>query len=85
MSTNHTTMIQTKRAAQVGQKMDIPVAQRLLMRPDEAAAMLSVGRSTIYELMRRGELPSVHIGRASRIPTSAIVHFVKRQTQPARP
>lgn len=41
----------------------------LLVRPEEAARLLSVGRTMIYELMKRGELPVVHIGRATRIAT----------------
>ncbi|MGO9148194.1 MAG: helix-turn-helix domain-containing protein [Acidimicrobiales bacterium] len=35
----------------------------LLVTPEEAARRLSVGRTTIYELMASGELQSVNIGR----------------------
>jgi excisionase family DNA binding protein len=59
-----------------------PAAQtpaKLLLRPLEAAAALGVGRSTVYELMRSGELPVVHIGRAVRIPSRALEHWVARQ------
>jgi excisionase family DNA binding protein len=51
----------------------------LLLRPEEAAAALGVGRTTVYELMRSGALPAVHIGRAVRIPTRAVITFVDRQ------
>lgn len=45
----------------------LPLRQRLLVRPEDAAELLGVGRSTIYDLMRAGELPVVHIGRAARM------------------
>lgn len=55
----------------------LPLSQRLLARPEEAAELLGVGRSTIYELMRAGELPVVHIGRAARIPIQDLHHWVE--------
>lgn len=38
----------------------------------EAAAYLRIGRNQAYELVRRGELFGVRIGRSVRIPRSAI-------------
>lgn len=43
-------------------------APRLAYSPAEAAEMLGVGRATIYNLMKRGELRSVTIARTRRIP-----------------
>jgi excisionase family DNA binding protein len=37
---------------------------------------LGVGRSTVYELLAEGTLPSVKIGRARRITRTAIDDFV---------
>lgn len=59
---------------------DVPLAQRLLMRPEEAATLLGVGRSMIYELLRAGKLPAVHIGRTTSIPVRALVRWIERQT-----
>lgn len=59
---------------------DIPLSQRLLLRPEEAAAVLGLGRSTIYELLRAGELPSVHIGRATRIPAQALQRWIEQHS-----
>ncbi len=39
----------------------------LLYRFPEAAQLLGLGRSTVYELVQRGELPVVRVGRAVRI------------------
>ena len=51
---------------------------QLLVTPEEAARRLSVGRTTIYELMSRGELHSVNIGRCRRVPVSSLSSFVNR-------
>ena len=51
---------------------------QLLVTPEEAARRLSVGRTTIYELMASGELQSVNIGRCRRVPLSALRSFVAR-------
>ena len=49
---------------------------KLLVSPEEAAELLGVGRSTVYDLMRTLALPSVKIGRCRRIPVSALRAFV---------
>lgn len=51
---------------------------KLLYTPEAAAERLSVGRATVYELMRRGELGSVRLGRSRRIPADALADFVER-------
>ena len=51
----------------------------LLLRPAEAARILDLSRSTIYELMRAGELPFLHIGRAARIPRWAIETWIEER------
>ena len=51
---------------------------QLLVTPEEAARRLSVGRTTIYELMSSGELQSVNIGRSRRVPVSSLSSFVSR-------
>lgn len=39
-----------------------------LMRVADVAKVLSVSRSTAYELIARGEIPSVRLGGSLRIP-----------------
>ena len=51
---------------------------QLLVTPEEAARRLSVGRTTIYELMASGELQSGNIGRCRRVPVSALASFVSK-------
>lgn len=51
---------------------------QLLFTTDEAAHVLSVGRTTIYMLMRAGELKPVHIGRSCRISRGELERYVAR-------
>ncbi|GAA2230007.1 helix-turn-helix domain-containing protein [Herbiconiux moechotypicola] len=48
----------------------------LLITPTEAAKSLGIGRSTIYELMAAGQIPSVKIGSSRRIRTSDLARYV---------
>ena len=50
---------------------------RLLTVP-QAAKALSLGASTVHELVRSGRLGSVKIGAARRVPVEAIDAFVGR-------
>jgi excisionase family DNA binding protein len=51
--------------------------QRLLLTPEDAADLLSIGRSKLYELIGDGQLASVRIGASRRVPMSALVEFVE--------
>jgi excisionase family DNA binding protein len=53
-----------------------PGPQERLLTVKEVAGMLAIGRTTVYELIARGEIPAVKIGRARRIPSSAIDRFI---------
>jgi excisionase family DNA binding protein len=56
-----------------------PQIEPLLVRVEEAARILSLSRSTIYEMMDRGELQSVRCGAARRIPLAALRAWVEQQ------
>ena len=57
--------------------------EQLLLTPEQAAEALNVARSTIYDLMRLKAITSVKIGRARRIPTSAVKAYVERLAEEA--
>ncbi|MEU5901434.1 helix-turn-helix domain-containing protein [Streptomyces venezuelae] len=50
---------------------------RLLYKPEEAAKALSLGRSTVYELMAEGALRYIKLGRTRRIRRADLEAFVE--------
>lgn len=50
-----------------------------LLTVPEAAKVLRIGRNLAYELIARGELPSVRLGRAIRVPRSALERWLERE------
>jgi len=54
------------------------VVPMLLTIPD-AARVLAIGRTTLYELIRDGEVDVIRIGRSTRIPVTTIHAFVDRR------
>ncbi len=55
--------------------------EKLLIKPMEAAKMLSIGKTTIYELLATGEIPSVRIGRSIRIPAKALEEWIEKEAE----
>ena len=51
--------------------------EKLLYRVNEVAAGLSLSRSTVYELVRSGVLPSVRIGGSRRIRGEDLARYVE--------
>jgi excisionase family DNA binding protein len=50
----------------------------LLVTPRQAGIALSICRTKVYELIRRGQLESVQIGASRRIPSAALSDYVQR-------
>ena len=55
--------------------------ERLLLRIPAACDTLQIGRATFYELLRRGEIRAIHIGRSVRIPRDELERWVRRQRE----
>lgn len=65
--------------AAVSRRIQGQALERLLLTPEEAAEVLGITRSTVYELMRLRLLRSVKIGKKyRRIPTAACHELVDR-------
>jgi excisionase family DNA binding protein len=62
----------------VEQLYDVVARDSLLLTPEEAARVLRIGRTTVYALMKAGELRPVHIGRSCRISRAELERFVGR-------
>jgi excisionase family DNA binding protein len=58
--------------------------EKLLFTMEEAAEVLSVSRSTVYDLVRMRLLDTVLIGRSRRVPASALKDLVGRLRAPER-
>lgn len=57
------------------------MVERVLLKVEEVAAALGIGRSQAYALCAGGVLPVVRIGRSVRVPAEALREWVRTQTQ----
>jgi excisionase family DNA binding protein len=55
-----------------------PMPKRVLLKVEEAAQQLGIGRTTAWRLVRTGELESVQIGRLRRVHVDAVRDYAKR-------
>ena len=53
--------------------------EKLLLKPCEVAGILGIGRSLTYELIARGEIPSLRLGRCLRVPRESLQQWLKEQ------
>jgi excisionase family DNA binding protein len=53
-------------------------AERLMLTVAQSAELLGLGRTTTYELVMRGTIESVHVGRRRLIPRRALDRFIER-------
>jgi excisionase family DNA binding protein len=58
--------------------------ERILLRVAEAAELLGIGKSTAYELVAEGALPSVRVGKTIRIPNDELRAMIKQKIRVAR-
>ena len=61
---------------------EVIASDRLLLSPEEAAEILRVGRTTVYALMKSGDLRPVHIGRSCRLSRAELERYVDRLESP---
>lgn len=55
---------------------------RLTITVDEAARQLGMGRATVYDAVKTGEMPSIKLGRRIVIPRAAFEELL-RGSKPA--
>ncbi|MEV6208655.1 helix-turn-helix domain-containing protein [Kitasatospora sp. NPDC051914] len=53
----------------------------LVLKVEEAARRLRIGRTLMYELISSGEVQSIAIGRSRRVPVAALTDYVVRLMQ----
>jgi excisionase family DNA binding protein len=64
-----------------GQDKEVMEVSGELLRAQEVAHILGVGRSKAYELMLRGELPVIRIGRLVRVPRYGLDQWIADRTK----
>lgn len=52
-------------------------SEPLLLTAEQASQVLQIGRSHLYELLGRGEIKSIKIGRSRRIPVIEIERYIE--------
>lgn len=54
---------------------------RVLLTVEAAAERLSVGRTTMYALIKAGHVTTVRVGHLRRVPADALSEYVHRLAQ----
>ena len=52
-----------------------------LLKIEETAKVLGIGRSKAYEMVRRRELPIVRIGGSVRVPATELRRWIEQKTE----
>jgi excisionase family DNA binding protein len=63
------------------QRIDVTGAGPKVLKVEEAARQLGIGRTLAYGLVRSGTLRSLKIGSRRLVPRTAIAEFLDRQSQ----
>ena len=51
----------------------------MLLTVREAAALLRISRNLAYELVARGEMPAIRLGRVIRVPRAALEEWLRAE------
>jgi len=61
-----------------GSERGVPLTERLALSVEEAGMILGISRDLAYDLVGRGELPSVRLGRRVVVPRRALEEMFSR-------
>ena len=61
------------------------MVEQLLLKVNEVADALSLGKSKAYELVASGEIPSIRIGRAVRVRPEDVRQWLAAHVNQVRP
>ncbi|SFJ76465.1 DNA binding domain-containing protein, excisionase family [Amycolatopsis sacchari] len=53
-------------------------SRRVLLKVEDAARALSIGRTTMYALIKAGHIATVQIGHLRRVPLAALEAYVQQ-------
>jgi len=69
------------RADRVPPAISCEAVEPVLLRPAEVALQLGISRSKVFELLASRELPSIHIGRSTRVPRVQLEEWIQAQVR----
>lgn len=61
------------------------MSEDFLLTPDEACALLGIGRSHLQAMLKRGEIRSITIGKLRRIPRVALDAWLQERLEASSP
>lgn len=56
-----------------------PPLDPICVRVNDAARMIGVGRTKLYELIAAGEVETVKLGKSTRVTTASLHDLIRRQ------
>lgn len=59
-----------------------PPIDPICVKINDAARMIGVGRTKLYELIASGEVETVKLGKSTRVITASLHRLVMRQRRP---
>ena len=59
-----------------------PSVEPICVKVNEAARMIGVGRTKLYELIASGQIEAIKLGKSTRITTASLHELVMRQREP---
>ncbi len=60
------------------------MSEETLLKVEELASRIKVSRSTAYELVKSGEIKSIRVGTARRVPVAAVTAWLKAKLAKAK-
>lgn len=62
--------------------MTAPVAEPICMKVNDAARLIGVGRTKLYQLIASGDVEAVKLGKSTRVVTASLHRLIMRQRGP---
>ena len=75
--TKRTIMVRPRRENEVDQESSNDAPRPLLVSATDAARVLAIGRTTLYEVVKSGDLTPIHIRRCVRFSMYEITQYVE--------
>jgi excisionase family DNA binding protein len=58
-----------------------PSPEPICVRVNDAANMIGIGRTKLYELIAAGEVETVKLGKATRVTTASLHDLIRRRRE----